>query len=65
MPMQDCAMKKSFPDMPPAPRPAADPLADAAHALLAAIEAEPVPQHLTDLARSLKNALDRQAGGKG
>lgn len=58
-------MKKSFPELPLAASPASDPLAEAARALLAAIEAEPVPQRLTDLARSLKDALDRQAGGRG
>jgi hypothetical protein len=63
--MQDHPMSTSRTDMPCPNEPATDPLADAARALLRAIEAEPVPEHLTDLARSLKEALDRQAGGKG
>lgn len=61
-------MTKTSLDRPTGTDASADPLTDAARALLAAIEAEPVPQHLVDLVLSLKAALDghkTSVGGKG
>lgn len=45
--------------------PPGDPVAEAAHALLTAIAAEPVPPHLTALARRLAAALQAQADREG
>lgn len=42
--------------------PANDPLAAAARALLAALKAEPVPLHLSALAKALEEALKTPGG---
>ena len=50
---------------PPAPtRPSRDPLADTAEALLQALQQEPVPSHIRDLADQLQAALRAKSESK-